>query len=168
MTPITPFCPPSLCGGGGGRGGRGRRAAFPLVSSSRGAVSPEILLCDSCDSGYHTACLRPPLMLIPDGEWYCPPCQHKLLCERLEEQLLNLDSNLKKRERALRRKERLVYVGISVENIIPEGDVEPTAEKSEKKKDSKKSSKNLGRRSTRTRKCISYRWVGLQTGSAQL
>ncbi|XP_059932427.1 remodeling and spacing factor 1 isoform X1 [Gadus macrocephalus] len=117
-----------------------------------------ILLCDSCDNGYHTACLRPPLMLIPDGEWFCPPCQHKLLCERLEEQLLNLDSNLKKRERALRRKERLVYVGISVENIIPEGDVEPSAEKSEKKKDSKKSSKNLGRRSTRTRKCISYRF----------
>ncbi|XP_010775587.1 remodeling and spacing factor 1-like [Notothenia coriiceps] len=35
-----------------------------------------ILLCDSCDSGYHTACLRPPLMLIPDGQWFCPPCQH--------------------------------------------------------------------------------------------
>ncbi|XP_038285569.1 remodeling and spacing factor 1 isoform X1 [Canis lupus familiaris] len=35
-----------------------------------------ILLCDSCDSGYHTACLRPPLMIIPDGEWFCPPCQH--------------------------------------------------------------------------------------------
>ncbi|KAG8539048.1 hypothetical protein GDO81_021551, partial [Engystomops pustulosus] len=42
-----------------------------------------ILLCDSCDSGYHTACLRPPLMIIPDGEWFCPPCQHvrnRLLC----------------------------------------------------------------------------------------
>lgn len=37
---------------------------------------PQILLCDSCDSGYHTACLRPPLMIIPDGEWFCPPCQH--------------------------------------------------------------------------------------------
>ncbi|XP_029922334.1 remodeling and spacing factor 1 isoform X2 [Myripristis murdjan] len=115
-----------------------------------------ILLCDSCDSGYHTACLRPPLMLIPDGEWFCPPCQHKLLCERLEEQLQNLDSALKKKERAERRRERLVYVGISVENIIPEGD-EEEEEKSVKKKDSKKS-KNLGRRSTRTRKCISYRF----------
>ncbi|XP_076590971.1 remodeling and spacing factor 1 [Chaetodon auriga] len=115
-----------------------------------------ILLCDSCDSGYHTACLRPPLMLIPDGEWFCPPCQHKLLCEKLEEQLENLDSALKKRERAERRRERLVYVGISVENIIPEGD-EEEEEKSAKKKDSKKS-KNLGRRSTRTRKHISYRF----------
>ncbi|XP_049922399.1 remodeling and spacing factor 1 isoform X1 [Epinephelus moara] len=117
-----------------------------------------ILLCDSCDSGYHTACLRPPLMLIPDGEWFCPPCQHKLLCEKLEEQLQNLDSALKKRERAERRRERLVYVGISVENIIPEGDEgEEESAKSTKKKDPKKS-KNLGRRSTRTRKHISYRF----------
>nr|XP_020479210.1 remodeling and spacing factor 1 isoform X2 [Monopterus albus] len=117
-----------------------------------------ILLCDSCDSGYHTACLRPPLMLIPDGEWFCPPCQHKLLCEKLEEQLQNLDSALKKKERAERRRERLVYVGISVENIIPEGEEEEEEqEKSTKMKDSKKS-KNLGRRSTRTRKRISYRF----------
>uniref|UniRef100_A0A3Q1FZ73 Remodeling and spacing factor 1-like n=1 Tax=Acanthochromis polyacanthus TaxID=80966 RepID=A0A3Q1FZ73_9TELE len=114
-----------------------------------------ILLCDSCDSGYHTACLRPPLMLIPDGEWFCPPCQHKLLCEKLEEHLQNLDSALKKKERAERRRERLVYVGISVENIIPEGDEEE--EKSARKKDPKKG-KNLGRRSTRTRKHISYRF----------
>ncbi|XP_057695400.1 remodeling and spacing factor 1-like isoform X1 [Corythoichthys intestinalis] len=116
-----------------------------------------ILLCDSCDSGYHTACLRPPLMLIPDGEWFCPPCQHKLLCERLEEQLLNLDSALKKRERAERRRERLVYVGISVENIIPGDEGDEEDEKTTKKKDAKKS-KNLGRRSTRTRKHISYRF----------
>ncbi|XP_028320034.1 remodeling and spacing factor 1 isoform X1 [Gouania willdenowi] len=117
-----------------------------------------ILLCDSCDSGYHTACLRPPLMLIPDGQWFCPPCQHKLLCEKLEEQLQSLDSALKKRERAERRRERLVYVGISVENIIPEGDEEEEEEeKSTKKKDPKKN-KNLGRRSTRTRKHISYRF----------
>nr|XP_014350221.1 PREDICTED: remodeling and spacing factor 1 isoform X2 [Latimeria chalumnae] len=116
-----------------------------------------ILLCDSCDSGYHTACLRPPLMLIPDGEWFCPPCQHKLLCEKLEEQLQNLDVNLKKRERAERRKERLVYVGISVENIIPPMEMEPEEKIEEKKKDPKKS-KALERRSTRTRKCISYRF----------
>lgn len=122
------------------------------------ANHPElILLCDMCDSGYHTACLRPPLMIIPDGEWFCPPCQHKLLCERLEEQLQNLDTALKKKERAERRRERLVYVGISVENIIstPDGDGEDSL--TEKKKDAKKT-KNLGRRSTRTRKSISYRF----------
>ncbi|XP_036441284.1 LOW QUALITY PROTEIN: remodeling and spacing factor 1 [Colossoma macropomum] len=116
-----------------------------------------ILLCDLCDSGYHTACLRPPLMIIPDGEWFCPPCQHKLLCEKLEEQLLNLDTALKKRERAERRRERLVYVGISVENIIPNPDADTEDKKLEKKKDAKKN-KNLERRSTRKRKSISYRF----------
>lgn len=116
-----------------------------------------ILLCDSCDSGYHTACLRPPLMIIPDGEWYCPPCQHKLLCEKLEEQLQNLDVVLKKKERAERRKERLVYVGISLENIIPTQEVEIPEVQEVKKKDPKKV-KPLERRSTRTRKCISYRF----------
>ncbi|XP_067276060.1 remodeling and spacing factor 1 isoform X2 [Pseudorasbora parva] len=121
------------------------------------ANHPElILLCDMCDSGYHTACLRPPLMIIPDGEWFCPPCQHKLLCERLEEQLQNLDTALKKKERAERRRERLVYVGISVENIIPTPDGDEDA-MTEKKKDAKKN-KNLGRRSTRMKKSISYRF----------
>ncbi|XP_015276194.1 PREDICTED: remodeling and spacing factor 1 [Gekko japonicus] len=118
-----------------------------------------ILLCDSCDSGYHTACLRPPLMVIPDGEWFCPPCQHKLLCEKLEEQLQDLDVVLKKKERAERRKERLVYVGISIENIIPPQEPEIPEGLDEKKKDSKKSKvKLLERRSTRQRKCISYRF----------
>ncbi|XP_072466856.1 remodeling and spacing factor 1 isoform X1 [Notamacropus eugenii] len=118
-----------------------------------------ILLCDSCDGGYHTACLRPPLMIIPDGEWFCPPCQHKLLCEKLEEQLQDLDVALKKKERAERRKERLVYVGISIENIIPPQEPELADDHEEKKKDSKKSKTHfLERRSTRTRKCISYRF----------
>ncbi|XP_073517780.1 remodeling and spacing factor 1 [Phyllobates terribilis] len=117
-----------------------------------------ILLCDSCDSGYHTACLRPPLMIIPDGEWFCPPCQHKLLCEKLEEQLLNLDVVLKKKERAERRKERLVYVGISIENIIPTQESEEVPEIQEKEEKKKKKSKPLERRSTRARKFISYRF----------
>uniref|UniRef100_A0A3P8YN35 PHD-type domain-containing protein n=1 Tax=Esox lucius TaxID=8010 RepID=A0A3P8YN35_ESOLU len=121
-----------------------------------------ILLCDSCDNGYHTACLRPPLMIIPDGEWFCPPCQHKLLCDKLEEQLTNLDAALKKRERAERRKERLVYVGISVENIITpslEVEDEKQAEVVKKeKKEKKERIKSWGRRSTRTKKSISYRY----------
>ncbi|XP_064615181.1 remodeling and spacing factor 1-like [Liolophura sinensis] len=79
-----------------------------------------ILLCDKCDAGYHTACLRPPLMIIPDGDWFCPPCQHKLLVERLTENLKDLDTALKKYERLLKRKERLAYVGISLDNIVKE------------------------------------------------
>ncbi|KAL3501199.1 hypothetical protein ACH5RR_035648 [Cinchona calisaya] len=33
-----------------------------------------VLLCDSCDSEYHTYCLIPPLIRIPEGNWYCPSC----------------------------------------------------------------------------------------------
>lgn len=34
-----------------------------------------ILLCDECDHGYHCSCLKPVLFIIPEGDWYCPPCQ---------------------------------------------------------------------------------------------
>lgn len=34
----------------------------------------KVLLCDTCDSGYHTYCLNPPLAKIPHGNWYCPSC----------------------------------------------------------------------------------------------
>ncbi|WVZ77525.1 hypothetical protein U9M48_025383 [Paspalum notatum var. saurae] len=33
-----------------------------------------VLLCDNCDSEYHTYCLNPPLARIPLGNWYCPSC----------------------------------------------------------------------------------------------
>ena len=33
-----------------------------------------MLLCDGCDHGYHTYCLRPPLSVIPEGEWFCNDC----------------------------------------------------------------------------------------------
>jgi site-specific DNA-cytosine methylase len=33
-----------------------------------------MLLCDSCDSGWHTYCLTPPLDSVPDGKWICPDC----------------------------------------------------------------------------------------------
>ena len=33
-----------------------------------------MLLCDGCDHGYHTYCLRPPLFDVPDGDWFCYDC----------------------------------------------------------------------------------------------
>ena len=35
----------------------------------------EIILCDSCDVGYHMGCLDPPLTELPQGEWFCPECE---------------------------------------------------------------------------------------------
>ncbi|KAK6129315.1 hypothetical protein DH2020_036923 [Rehmannia glutinosa] len=34
----------------------------------------KVLLCDECDAEYHTYCLIPPLIRVPVGNWFCPPC----------------------------------------------------------------------------------------------
>lgn len=33
-----------------------------------------LLLCDSCDSGYHAYCLEPPVKTKPEHDWHCPRC----------------------------------------------------------------------------------------------
>ncbi|KAI3471240.1 hypothetical protein Pfo_027903 [Paulownia fortunei] len=40
----------------------------------------ELLLCDECDRGFHIFCLRPILVAVPKGHWFCPSCSnHKNL-----------------------------------------------------------------------------------------
>ncbi|XP_066138015.1 remodeling and spacing factor 1 isoform X1 [Euwallacea fornicatus] len=78
-----------------------------------------ILLCDKCDNGWHCSCLRPPLLGIPEGDWFCPPCEHIILLERLQSKLVEYDKKLSKKEIENRRKERLAYVGISLNNVLP-------------------------------------------------
>ncbi|XP_005111492.1 uncharacterized protein LOC101854765 isoform X3 [Aplysia californica] len=90
----------------------------PCVKCGKYNHPEMILLCDKCDAGYHTACLRPPLMLIPDGDWFCPPCEHSMLVCKLLECLQTLDTASKKKDRLSKRQERLAYVGISISNIL--------------------------------------------------
>ena len=35
-----------------------------------------MLLCDgdSCTTAYHIYCLKPPLAVVPEGDWFCPAC----------------------------------------------------------------------------------------------
>ncbi|KAI0244138.1 hypothetical protein L0F63_001281 [Massospora cicadina] len=33
-----------------------------------------LLLCDSCEVGFHLYCLEPKLETIPEGDWFCPTC----------------------------------------------------------------------------------------------
>merc|ERR1711949_91697 len=41
------------------------------LSTLGSADHPEwILLCDGCEDGWHLSCLRPALMVIPEGDWY--------------------------------------------------------------------------------------------------
>ncbi|UKJ89396.2 Requim, req/dpf2 [Theileria orientalis] len=38
---------------------------------------PQLLLCDSCDKGYHMYCLDPPLTEVPANNWYCSQCNNE-------------------------------------------------------------------------------------------
>ncbi|KAM3173054.1 hypothetical protein ACTXT7_013277 [Hymenolepis weldensis] len=77
-----------------------------------------LLLCDSCDLGYHAQCLRPALHYIPPGDWFCPRCLHARLVTALSEQLESLKVKSKKFDSAARMQERLNFVNISVSNIL--------------------------------------------------
>lgn len=35
----------------------------------------QIILCDECNNGFHMTCLSPPLMDVPEEDWYCPSCR---------------------------------------------------------------------------------------------
>uniref|UniRef100_A0A1B6CF89 PHD-type domain-containing protein n=1 Tax=Clastoptera arizonana TaxID=38151 RepID=A0A1B6CF89_9HEMI len=87
-----------------------------------------ILLCDKCDRGWHASCLRPTLFLIPEGDWFCPPCAHIMLLEKLQEKLKDFDRDAKKRENEELRRKRLAYVGISLDNVLPTSTHNHTAE----------------------------------------
>lgn len=60
---------------------------------------PEVLLlCDDCDDAYHLECLRPKLLSVPDGDWFCPLCEHRKLSNNLIEKLKALLINYNKME----------------------------------------------------------------------
>lgn len=84
-----------------------------------------ILLCDGCDNGWHCSCLRPALLVIPEGDWFCPPCQHIKLIQNLQARLKDYDKKLSKKNIEDRRKQRLAYVGISLNNVLPAKETEP-------------------------------------------
>lgn len=65
-----------------------------------------ILLCDMCDGGYHTSCCLPPLMVVPDGDWFCPPCEHKLLLTRMKEFYSSITELLEAKERERVKRQR--------------------------------------------------------------
>ncbi|XP_050204278.1 probable Histone-lysine N-methyltransferase ATXR5 [Mercurialis annua] len=39
-----------------------------------GEGGEELLLCDKCDKGYHMKCVRPIVVRVPIGSWFCPSC----------------------------------------------------------------------------------------------
>jgi histone demethylase JARID1 len=41
---------------------------------AKGNEVGKLLICDSCDHGYHMGCLDPPITHKPDYDWHCPRC----------------------------------------------------------------------------------------------
>ncbi|XP_075742048.1 uncharacterized protein LOC119177930 isoform X2 [Rhipicephalus microplus] len=152
-------------GSSGGEESEPEQDEKPCAKCGKGDHPEWILLCDVCDAGYHTSCLKPALMIIPDGDWFCPPCDHRKLCEKLMEELKLYDTLSKKRDREELRKQRLAYVGISLDNVLkPEKKEEEVSaaeedyeEDDEEDEDSRKHML-LTKRSSRKRKAISYRF----------
>ncbi|KAI3415755.1 respiration factor rsf1 [Globodera pallida] len=106
---------------------RKKATELTLCQTCKGSKSPELLLlCDSCDTAWHTFCLRPQLWFVPDGDWFCPFCEHTTLIRRLIYTLIMLreekkasEAVRKKKEAADRLKREMDYIGISLNNIIP-------------------------------------------------
>ena len=51
------------------------------------ARASKMLLCDSCNGGYHIDCLTPPLSKVPEGAWFCPECGKKKAAPTAEERM---------------------------------------------------------------------------------
>lgn len=52
--------------------------SYHCKECTRGDMENELLICEGCDSCYHTFCLDPPLRSIPAGDWKCPECVSKV------------------------------------------------------------------------------------------
>jgi hypothetical protein len=50
----------------------------------------KLLFCDTCDRGYHTFCLKPPLSNLPEGSWLCELCAVCISCKKKEDRHKNL------------------------------------------------------------------------------
>lgn len=54
----------------------------------------KMLICDSCNRGHHTYCLKPALDSIPDGEWHCPECNPKVKSPRKQPPRVSKDQDV--------------------------------------------------------------------------
>lgn len=52
-----------------------------------GEYDHQMLLCDKCNKGVHMFCVRPMLLRIPVGPWFCPKCieKHKALSKSFKQ-----------------------------------------------------------------------------------
>lgn len=86
-----------------------------------------ILLCDMCDDGYHTSCCLPPLMIVPDGDWFCPSCEHKTLLIKLKEFYASIveieEAKERERQKRLKSRKKTVKKDVVDEITIPNNEI---------------------------------------------
>ena len=100
-------------------------------------------------------------MVIPEGAWYCPDCNHKTLLTTLTDKLSELDSLLKKTEAERRRKERLAFINKSLSKTLPTTQKKESNKKYESSSDESSSETDseddiLLPRKCRTKNTVSY------------
>lgn len=69
-------------------------------------------------AGYHCSCLIPVLFVIPEGNWFCPPCQHEKLIDELESKLTQFDNLVEQKEIEEAQRQRLLLTTISEANVL--------------------------------------------------
>jgi hypothetical protein len=82
-----------------------------------------LLLCDDCDDAYHLECLKPILLSVPDGDWFCPLCEHKHLCDKLIEKFIQLikeyeELEIKRNQCMSKRSNRLANVMLNLDRMV--------------------------------------------------
>jgi remodeling and spacing factor 1 len=82
-----------------------------------------LLLCDDCDDAYHLECLKPALLSVPEGDWYCPLCEHKRLCDNLIEKFIQLlkehaELEVKRNQCMSKRTNRLANVMFNLDRMV--------------------------------------------------
>ena len=77
-------------------------------------------------------------MVIPEGDWYCPDCQHAKLLESLESSLAAYEVLYKSKEAEIKRRERLAFVSKSLNNMIPKSNKKSTTSAGSNNKQPKK------------------------------
>ncbi|CAF1081741.1 unnamed protein product [Adineta ricciae] len=82
-----------------------------------------LLLCDDCDDPYHLECLKPILLAVPEGDWYCPLCEHKRFSDKLVERFIQLikdyeELEVKRKQCMSKRTNRLANVMLNLDRMV--------------------------------------------------
>ncbi|XP_075650404.1 histone-lysine N-methyltransferase ATXR6 [Castanea sativa] len=64
-------------GSGSGSGSDLEYGGVCCEECGSGNFASKLLLCDQCDKGYHLFCLRPILVSVPKGSWFCHSCSNR-------------------------------------------------------------------------------------------